>query len=73
MLASTFFTSPGSDVIHFLSTLFSWPDGIVVGNLIASAIWAVPAVLHLDKLARKHHKEHMEAIRGHKRDSSINS
>lgn len=48
---------------HFLSTLFSWPNGIVVGNLIASAIWAVPAILHLDRLARKHHAAHMELIR----------
>lgn len=46
----------------FLSTLFSWPDGIVVGNLIASALWAFPAIIHLDRLARKHHKVHMEHI-----------
>lgn len=25
-----------------LSTLFAWPNGIVVGNLIASALWAIP-------------------------------
>ena len=52
----------------FLSTLFSWPDGIVVGNLIASAIWAVPAILHLDRLARKHHRAHMAAVSGKKTD-----
>ena len=52
----------------FLSTLFHWPDGIVVGNLIASALWAFPAILHLDRLARKHHKEHMEAVKGKDND-----
>lgn len=49
---------------HFLATLFTWPNGIVVGNLLASAIWAVPAILHLDRLARKHHKEHMDRLGG---------
>lgn len=31
----------------FLLTLFAWPQGIVVGNLIASFIWAAPAFIHL--------------------------
>jgi hypothetical protein len=53
-------------MINILRTLFSWPDGIVVGNLIASALWAVPAVLHLDRLARKHHREHLAAIKAGK-------
>ena len=35
--------------------LFRWPDGIVVGNLIASAMWATPALIHLHrKLDRNH-------------------
>ena len=48
--------------MNVLLTLFSWPNGIVVGNLIASALWAIPAILHLDRLMRRHHKEHMEAV-----------
>ena len=39
----------------FLQTLFSWPNGIVVGNLIASGICVAIAAIHLDRLARKHH------------------
>ena len=34
----------------FYKTLFSWPAGIVTGNLLASAIWAPLAVIHLDRL-----------------------
>ena len=47
--------------MHFLSILFSWPDGIVVGNLIASALWAGPALFHLDRRMKKRH----EALREH--------
>lgn len=49
----------------FHATLFAWPTGIVTGNLIASAIWAPLAVIHLDRLARKHHREHMHLLRLH--------
>ena len=45
--------------IAFHPILFAWPAGIVTGNLIASAIWAPLAVVHLDRLARKHHREHL--------------
>lgn len=45
--------------------LFSWPAGIVTGNLLASAIWAPLAVVHLDRLARRHHREHMHLLRVH--------
>lgn len=48
-------------MIHFLAVLFSWPDGIVVGNLIASALWAGPALLHLDRRMKKRH----EALKQH--------
>lgn len=48
---------------HLLSTLFSWPNGIVDGNLIASFIWVGLAAFHLDRLARKHHREHMRQLR----------
>jgi hypothetical protein len=46
-------------------TLFAWPDGIVTGNLLASAIWAPLAVVHLDRLARRHHREHLALLRRH--------
>jgi len=42
-----------------LRTLFAWPNGIVVGNLIASALWATPALLHLHWRMNKHHRERM--------------
>jgi len=47
------------------SVLFAWPAGIVTGNLLASAIWAPLAVIHLDRLAVKHHKAHMALLRKH--------
>lgn len=45
-----------------LRTLFWWPDGIVVGNLIASALWATPALMHLHRKLDRHHKQHLAAI-----------
>jgi hypothetical protein len=48
-------------MINLLRTLFSWPDGIVVGNLIASALWAGPALLHLDR-RHKQLKAHITAL-----------
>lgn len=41
-------------MIHFIATLFSWPNGIVVGNLIASALWALPAFITHHLLIRRH-------------------
>ena len=39
-------------------TLFAWPNGISTGNLVSSAIWALPALaawLHLHvKMSRRH-------------------
>lgn len=52
----------------FHHTLFEWPSGIVTGNLLASAIWAPLAVVHLDRLARKHHREHMRLMRKHHKE-----
>lgn len=46
-------------------TLFAWPAGIVTGNLLASAIWAPLAVVHLDRLARRHHRDHMAILHRH--------
>jgi hypothetical protein len=45
--------------------LFAWPAGIVTGNLLASAIWAPLAVVHLDRLARRHHREHLAVLHRH--------
>lgn len=39
-----------------LHILFGWPNGICTGNLIASAIWTVPAMLHIDRRLRKLHR-----------------
>lgn len=44
-------------MISFLRTLFAWPQGIVVGNLIASALWAAPALGHLHWLQARRHRE----------------
>jgi hypothetical protein len=54
--------------IAFRTILFAWPAGIVTGNLLASAIWAPLAVIHLDRLARRHHQEHMSLVRKHHRE-----
>jgi hypothetical protein len=58
----------------FLLTLFIWPSGIVVGNLIASAMWQPSWFLSLHKKtntqtrvlseqAERHHKEKMDLSR----------
>lgn len=49
-------------MINFLYDLFHWPDGIVVGNLIASAIWAPLTFIHLHRKIDRNHREHMKAI-----------
>lgn len=53
---------------HFLKILFHWPDGIVVGNLIASVLWVPFTMVHLHRRAKKNLaiqtqelKEHVEA------------
>jgi hypothetical protein len=51
----------------FLVTLFRYPDGIVLGNLIASAMWAPLGIVHLDRLAKRHHREHLALMRRHHR------
>jgi hypothetical protein len=55
--------------VYFHRVMFAWPAGIVTGNLLASAIWAPLAVVHLDRLARKHHREHMTVL--HKHQSEV--
>lgn len=42
---------------HVLWQLFNWPNGIVVGNLIASLLWAAPAFIHLHRKLNRHHRE----------------
>ena len=48
-------------VTHVLGELFAWPSGIVDGNLIASALWAAPALVHLHRKINRHHREQMAA------------
>ena len=50
-------------MIGVLWVLFRWPDGIVLGNLIASALWATPALIHLHRKLDRHHAEHMRELR----------
>lgn len=42
---------------------FGWPDGAVWSNLLASVIWATPALWHLHRKLDRHHDEHMAAVR----------
>ena len=42
---------------------FGWPDGAVYSNLLASLIWAAPALWHLHRKLDRHHREHMEETR----------
>lgn len=44
----------------------------VIGNLTASVVCLVLAVLHLERLMKRHHREHMEHLRLlHKRIGGI--
>jgi len=45
-------------VIHVLLVLFGWPNGIVLGNLLASVIWAVLFEWRL----RIHHRRIRQSI-----------
>lgn len=57
-------------MVTFLRTLFHWPDGIVVGNLIASAMWAIPSLIHLHRKLDRHHAELKEAMSASGNDNS---
>jgi hypothetical protein len=57
----------------FFSTLFRYPDGIVLGNLIASLLWVLLAALtiwfardfigpRLVAWLHKHHVAHLESL-----------
>lgn len=56
-------------VFHFLWILFNWPNGIVVGNLIASLIWGVPSMWHLHRKINRHHRWHIAKDANIKGDS----
>lgn len=49
-------------MVGIFRDLLSWPDGIIVGNLIASAVWATPTFIHLHHKMNKHHHAHIEHI-----------
>lgn len=53
-------------MVHELWVIFGWPNGIVVGNLMASAILGIPAVMHLDKRAKRRHEIMMHNMNGTK-------
>lgn len=44
---------------RILWEMFNWPAGNVLGNLLASAIWATPALIHLHRKINRHHREAM--------------
>lgn len=50
-------------MISIIRDLISWPDGIIVGNLIASALWAAPTFLHMHRKLNRQHAEHLHHIR----------
>ena len=37
----------------------------VIGNLCASIIWAVPALIHLHRKLDRHHQEHLQILASH--------
>lgn len=41
-------------MLHILYQLFYWPGGIVVGNLIASFLWATPTFIHMHRKLNRH-------------------
>jgi hypothetical protein len=47
--------------VNILTTMFGWPNGIVVGNMIASALWATPAFLHLHRKLDAMHR-HIQCL-----------
>ena len=47
----------GAEIARVFKTMFDWPYGIVVGNLIASIMWAAPAFIHLHIRLRRHERK----------------
>lgn len=60
---------------HILYELFWWPGGIVVGNLIASLMWATPTHLWLHRKLNRHHeavKQHItQTLEGNKHSDDL--
>lgn len=52
--------------MSILGYYFGWPDGAVWSNLLASVIWAAPALWHLHRKIKRNHREQMNAIKGDK-------
>jgi len=40
--------------MNILYIMFSWPQGIVVGNLIANVLWVTPGFIVMHILHRRH-------------------
>lgn len=55
-------------MLRVLWEMFRWPDGIVLGNLIASALWAAPALLHLHRKLDANHAERVTQAAVHHRE-----
>lgn len=51
--------------MHLVSYFFSWPNGQVWPNLIASFICSVPAIALTHWRLEKRHKRHVEQINNH--------
>ena len=49
----------------FLATLFRWPEGIVVGNLIASVLWVPFTLVHLHRRSRKNLAAQTDELKAH--------
>lgn len=60
-------------MIGIIKTLVWWPNGIVLGNLLASAIWATPALIHLHRKIDRHHRELSGKAISEKNDSIVPS
>lgn len=56
--------------MNILKSWFSFPDGGVWSNLIASALWAIPTFIHLHKKLNRHHKQILERGRTNVRTRS---
>jgi hypothetical protein len=52
-MSSGYLAASEAHKLHLIWTAV-WP------NLLASALWAIPGFIHLDRLARRHHKERMD-------------
>ncbi len=49
--------------MHILWIMFNWPNGIVLGNLLASMIWGIPALTRIHSKLNKHHQVQLAMIR----------